>query len=176
MSDRPLSIVNEDSLIYMCDEARKLPAGCLVEVGVYKGGSAWHLAKVAREQDRDLHLFDTFAGIPCKKDIDTHVIGDFGDTDLETVRAQLPDAIFHVGNFPETLPDDLRDIAFVHADCDQYESVKAVCEHLYPRLIKGGIIVFDDYYALAGAKAAIDEMFGDRVWVSPFNKVCVTRE
>ena len=42
----------------------KATATAMAEVGVYKGGSAWFIAKVADERGVDLHLFDTFTGIP----------------------------------------------------------------------------------------------------------------
>src|SRR5262245_328780 len=96
-----------------------------VEVGVYKGGSAWHLAKIAREQGRELHLFDTFSGIPYKDEIDSLDIGRFADTSLEAVRKAIPDAHFYAGVFPDTMPAELTGIAFAHIDCDQYHSVQS---------------------------------------------------
>lgn len=140
----------------MLQLAESTPHGRFVEVGVYKGGSAWHLEKLAWEQHRMLHLFDTFTGIPEKAPIDRHEIGDFGDTSLDAVREAIPNAVYHVGVFPPQDGPPVPDyIAFVHVDCDQYAVIKRVVAELWPRLVDGGIMLFDDYGALAGATAAV---------------------
>jgi asparagine synthase (glutamine-hydrolysing) len=154
----PDSVIHPASIEEMCKIAAATPPGCFIEVGVYKGGSAWHLARVAREQLRALHLFDTFKGIPCKDPIDAHGIGDFGDTDWQTVQDAMPDAILHIGTFPYTFPNSLTEISFVHVDCDQYQSVRDCICMLWPRIVTGGVMFFDDWECLAGATQAIKQM------------------
>lgn len=160
MSNPPESLIDEPSIREMARLASLTPAGCFVEVGVYKGGSAWFLARVAREQRRALHLFDTFSGIPHARADDNHRVGDFGDASLEAVQRAIPGAVFHVGVFPNTMPADLEPVAFVHCDCDQHDSVKAVIDAFWPRLVSGGVIVFDDTNQRA-AGAMIRATFGD---------------
>jgi len=140
--------------------ARQTPAGCFVEVGVYQGGSAWHLAWVARERGEKLHLFDTFNGMPFADEGDQDPVGSFGETSLEAVREAIPDAVFHPGLFPATLPEDIGPVAFVHCDCDQYRSVSAVIERLWRLVVPGGIIVFDDVDT-PGGRRAIAEGIGE---------------
>lgn len=135
------------------------PPGPFAEIGVYRGGSAWHLAKLCRSRGNSLHLFDTFKGIPSAETFDTHRVGDFADTSVMAVMLAIPDATFHVGEFPYTLPDCLDDLAFVHCDCDQYRSVCSVIDLLWPRLVPGGIMAFDDIDTIGGRKA-IDQRFG----------------
>lgn len=157
---RPHSLLGNHSLDNLEALARSTPRGHpIVEVGVYKGGSAWYLAKVARERGDELHLFDTFAGMPFHDAEDTNHTGKFSDTSLEMVRAMLPLAIFHVGIFPHTMPD-LKSVAFVHSDCDQYRSVRAVITKLWPIIVPGGVIAFDDMDTPGGARA-IKEAFPD---------------
>ena len=103
--------------------AEGAPAGCFVEFGVYQGGSAWRLAKLAKCQGRSCHLFDTFSGIPEQSEIDFIPIGHLGDVDLAEVRRLIPTGVFHVGVFPATMPDEFEPIAFAHIDCDQYQSL-----------------------------------------------------
>ncbi len=158
----PPSAIGANHILEMQRLARSVPDGCFVEVGVYKGGSAWHLMEVAKEQGRQLHLFDTFTGIPHKGPEDKHDVGDFGDVSLETVKAAVPEADYHVGIFPETLPAGLQDIAFVHCDVDQCESVSSVIDHLFPRMVDGGIMVFDDVDQ-DGARRVIQETFNKRI-------------
>lgn len=152
----PMSLLNPDNLHDLCDIASVCPPGCFVEIGVYQGGSAWHLAKVAEAQGRDIFLYDTFTGIPFKADIDHHVVGDFGDTSFEAVEAAIPYAIVIKGVFPQSLVP-MGTVAFAHVDADQYDSIKSACEVLGPMMVRGGVIVFDDYGCLDGATQALNE-------------------
>lgn len=154
----PFSCIHPQQLAELSELAERTPAGCFVEVGVYQGGSAWHLAQVAERQSRQLHLFDTFAGMPFADAEDNHPAGDFADTSAAQVSALLPNAHVHVGVFPDTLPD-LTGIAFAHVDCDQYRSTKDAISHLLPRMVPGGVMVFDDYGCTRGATRAVDEAF-----------------
>ena len=158
----PTSVIDTGSLLRMAELARRAPEGCFCEVGVYRGGSAWYLAEIARERSVKLHLFDTFTGIPYAAPDDSNHVGEFGDTTADEVQAAIPDAILHVGVFPSTMPWFIGDIAFVHCDCDQYESVRAVIDTFWPKMVVGGIIVFDDENTVGG-KRAIAETFGGKV-------------
>ena len=51
-------------LLELAATAKTTPAGCFVEVGVWKGGSASYLTEVAEQQNREIFLYDTFTGIP----------------------------------------------------------------------------------------------------------------
>ncbi len=152
------SAISERAVEDLCDIAAHAPPGAFVEFGVYRGGSALKLAAVARAQNRPLYLYDTFTGIPFKDEIDSHAVGDFRDTDVAGVRAAIPDAVVVQGLFPESLID-MRPIAFVHVDADQYRSVKAACEVFPPLMVDGGLMLFDDYGCLKGATAAVHEHF-----------------
>ncbi len=152
----PVSLVGGGAIEDLRAIAQASPAGCFVEFGVYQGGTAWHLAEIARAQGRALYLYDTFTGIPFKSEIDSHQAGDFGDTSLEQVKAAIPDAIFCAGVFPGTLVD-MPPIAFVHVDADQYQSLKDAIRCFVPLMVSGASIVFDDYKCLAGADKAIAE-------------------
>lgn len=172
----PRSLVPAQSLASLLKLARQAPPqGCFVEVGVYRGGTAWYLASIARAQGREIHLFDTFAGTPEASPVDKHQVGEFADTSLDAVRAAIPDAVFHPGAFPATLPPpgEMPPIAFAHIDCDQYESVKQACIELARRGQAGTILYFDDYDHLEGARRAVDECFGSRVWLTWAGKAYV---
>lgn len=156
-----LSCISLPMLELMRDLAESTPAGNFAEVGVYKGGSAIYLQTVARQQGRRLYLFDTFTGIPVVSKHDTrHKLGDFGDTSVERVRELLPLADIVVGVFPASLVET-GPLAFVHADADQYDSTIAVARHLGPRMVRGGLMLFDDY-CLDGCRRAVDESFSGR--------------
>lgn len=156
MTNPPDTLLGQLALDSLCYEARNSPDGCFVEFGVYKGGSAWHLARIAEEQGRELHLYDTFEGIPYKAEIDGHKVGDFADTSYEAVCASVPYAKVHKGIFPNSLAE-MPPIAFVHVDADQYQSIKDAIRVFGPRMVKGGGMLFDDVPFLAGAVKALEE-------------------
>jgi O-methyltransferase len=141
-------------------------AGDIVEVGVYKGGSA--RAIVDHAGASKVFLFDTFAGMPHHDPtLDGRWgVGSFGDTSVESIR-QLFDGDERVSIHPGVFPADTGDVLagrrlrFVHLDVDNYESYTACLEYLYGMVVPGGILVFDDYGedCCPGAKAAVDEFF-----------------
>lgn len=144
--------------------------GDVAEFGVWQGGSAGLLASASIGLNKELHLFDTFDGIPIVSDKDNFWrVGDFGrsSTSFEKVKADFSEMDFvkiHKGNFDATL-NDVQDhkFCFVHVDCDVYDSVKSVTEFIYPRMSKGGVIVYDDYgdWISQGAKLAVDEFYSN---------------
>jgi hypothetical protein len=141
--------------------AKDTPVGCFVEVGVYKGGTASYLTELAEEQNREIYLYDTFTGIPFREEYEKHKVGDFNDTSFESVRDALPYAKVIQGIFPKSAIE-MPNIAFAHIDVDQYKSYIDCIEYLSSKMVKGGIMWFDDY-ELEGAKNAIDELFGEKI-------------
>jgi O-methyltransferase len=173
------TIVSEDRCYVLYTLARQAAhlGGDFVECGVYKGGTAMLLARVLDdifgEAGPLLRLFDTFSGIPAedptrdlpKKRFD---MGDFSDTTDEAVHRRIARSAvsFHKGLIPETFKglEDTR-IAFAHVDVVLHRAVDDCCRFIYPRLIPGGFMVFDDYgfSDCPGARAAIDQFFKDTV-------------
>ncbi len=65
-----------------------------------------------------------------------------------------------VGNVIETIPDNNHEyISFLRLDTDFYDSTKVELEYLFSKVVKGGVIILDDYGAWAGVKKATDEYF-----------------
>lgn len=156
------SIISRNNLEAMTNLARSSPVGCFVEIGVFHGGSAWELYKVAMAQGRELHLFDTFKGTPVfTEGLDHHKIdGEFtSPLAPDRIRHLMPDARLHIGTYPETHPIDLPPVAFIHCDCDQYLSYRAVIDVMWPKVVESGFMLFDDYPYLQGAKRAVEESF-----------------
>jgi O-methyltransferase len=142
--------------------------GDIVECGVYRGGTAAMLAKVIVESgsSRKLYLFDTFGGMPeTDSQRDLHVKGDFSDTSLEAVQRfvnQPKTVVFRKGFIPETFVGlEAHQFSFAHIDVDIYRSIIDSLEFIWPRLLSGGFIVFDDYGfpSCPGARQAVDQFF-----------------
>lgn len=169
----PFSVVSRDRiwvLYSLARQARNLP-GDFWECGVYKGGTAMMFARLLSSSDagQRLCLFDTFQGMPdTDPERDYHRKGDFADTSLEAVKERIGDAA-DVAFYPGFIPDSFQGleqerIAFAHVDVDIYRSVSDCCDFIYPRLVGGGIMVFDDYGfpSCPGARAAVDQFFAGK--------------
>ena len=171
--------------------ARGLP-GAFAECGVWRGGSVLAMILALQEggvRDRNIHLFDTFAGMTEPTEVDvSHSEGsaletwreaegtgirpwpEFFESDLygeEMVREVLtntgyPSDLLHLvaGDVAETIPREAPpELALLRLDTDWYESTRHELEHLYPRLVTGGILIIDDYGHWQGARRAVDEYF-----------------
>jgi O-methyltransferase len=171
---RPYTLVSPDRLYVLFSVASNAVRlnGDFWECGVYKGGTARMLAKFLRRNGRPgvkLHLFDTFAGMPeTDREVDVHRRGDFSDTSLAAVKQVVGNeerVEFHPGWIPESFRETPEQpIAMAHVDVDIFPSVRDCCEYIYPRLLVGGVIVFDDYGfpSCPGARKAVDEFFAGK--------------
>ncbi len=144
--------------------------GDVAEIGVYKGRTAKVLALTSEKLDKNVYLFDTFSGMPetdYNKD-NFYKKGSFGDTSLLDVENFLSDCnnvAIYPRFFPETsTPVERNSFSFVHIDVDIYRSVLDCCEFFYPRMVKNGVMIFDDpgFLDCKGAKIAVDEFFSDK--------------
>ena len=161
--------------------------GDFVECGVWRGGSMMCAALTllrAGDTNRQLYLYDTFEGMvpPGAPDVDfsgqaaiAQLSTDQRTEDsyiwayapLEVVRGNMastgyPDArVSYVrGPVEETIPDTAPGaIALLRLDTDWYESTRHELEHLFPRLVRGGVLIIDDYGHWQGARRAVDEYF-----------------
>ena len=137
--------------------------------------------------DRDIYLYDTFEGMTAPGEHDVSEFdppaaetwreaeegGDrawpqFFDEQVfneavvrETVLGTgYPEARLHFvrGRVEETVPDQAAErLALLRLDTDWYESTRHEMEHLYPRLVPGGVLIVDDYGHWKGSRRAVDE-------------------
>ena len=153
--------------------------GHIFELGVYKGASLIRLAtyRDALENDysRKIVGFDAFGefpteGLNVKDDLEFidkfEVAGGYG-LDIQEVSALLDLKGFEncqliKGNVFDTLPAYLETnpetrLSFLHLDMDVKEPTDFALEVLYERVVPGGVIVFDDYNAVAGETISVDD-------------------
>jgi len=152
--------------------------GEIIECGVFKGMSLIRFAtfrEILESQfSRKIIGFDAFGKFPdnVTMETDKEFIVNFEKEagngipkdDLENIlryknfqnifllKGFIPDVF---NNYFENKP--ATQIALLHIDVDVYEATKACLEHLYEKVVKGGIIVFDDYGQVNGATKAINE-------------------
>ena len=191
---RPFTMTSPERIDAVCAAAahvaRHQVPGAVVECGVWLGGSAMAAALTLCRHgvvDRDLYLFDTFAGMPAPDDA-SDVITATGESAMavwqrenarggppwlaapvEQVRANMattgyPMARVHLveGLVEDTIPSAApAQIALLRLDTDWYASTKLEMEQLWPRLVPGGILIVDDYGHLDGARRAVDEYLAE---------------
>jgi O-methyltransferase len=183
----PFTMTSPERIVALRDAVRHVCrhqiAGDIVECGVWRGGSMMAVALTLMEigERRPLHLFDTFDGMPPPGELDRDLGGqaaasllageppETGDTwarsPLAEVRRNLaatgyPDHLirFVPGRVEETIPAAAPEqIAVLRLDTDWYESTRHELEHLFPRLVPGGVLIIDDYGHWQGARRAVDE-------------------
>jgi hypothetical protein len=178
--ERLIALINATRYI-----SRNQIEGDFVECGVWRGGSmmavAYSLEK-SGERERDLYLFDTFEGMstPTNQDV-THsnidaltLLEESSKDDsksiwcyssLDEVKTNIesteynPQKIHLIkGKVEETIPHCIPEkIALLRLDTDWYESTRHELQHLFPRLVSGGVLIIDDYGHWKGCQKATDE-------------------
>lgn len=157
--------------------------GAVVECGVWRGGSMQACARTLLslgEKDRDLYLFDTYEGMtpPTAEDLrrDGRSAQELLDAQgkdrpiwavasLEDVKegfagvAYPKERVHYVrGKVEDTVPGQAPEqIAILRLDTDWYASTRHELEHLYGRLVSGGVLLIDDYGYWQGSRQAVDE-------------------
>ena len=118
--------------------------GLWLEFGVWKGES---INRIAVRSGQPVFGFDSFEGLPRAWSLRAPA-GQF------SLAGELPPVRNGVtlikGWFDQTLPRFWQEhptepIAFVHVDCDLYQSALTVLRSLKDRLVEGSILVFDEF-------------------------------
>ncbi|MCX3060106.1 TylF/MycF/NovP-related O-methyltransferase [Streptomyces beihaiensis] len=157
--------------------------GDIVECGVWRGGSMQACARTLLHcgaTDRDLYLFDTYEGMtpPTDEDLrrDGRAAADllaaqgkdrpiWAVATLDDVKSgfeQVPypaERVHYVrGKVEDTVPGQAPEqIAVLRLDTDWYASTRHELDHLYDRLVPGGVLLIDDYGYWQGSRQAVDE-------------------
>lgn len=156
--------------------------GAFVETGTWTGGaSAYSLLSMMRNNYKLTYWgFDSFEGMPDPTiDDDEKSINWAGDEPSKLNNADRDSCLDYLlatgydkekinlikGWFNDSLPEhksSIGSIAILRLDGDFYESTKVPMLELYPQVVRGGIVIIDDYGTFAGCKKAIDEIVPDQ--------------
>jgi hypothetical protein len=158
-------LASEDSARYMLANMRTTPnygtdfdlrealvpniadKGLVLEFGVATGRSINHIARLL--PDRTIHGFDSFEGLP---EVWT---SRFGEGYFAQPKPKVKDNVeLHVGWFDATIPKFKNvhsgPIALLHIDGDLYSSAKIVLDSFKDQIVKGTVIMFDEYINYPG--------------------------
>jgi hypothetical protein len=145
--------------------------GDLAECGCYVGASAYFISQASTHGT--LYLFDSFQGLSSPdrldRDVEESVIawseggGDMtaSETTLRRNLAGCESVVVLPGWIPERFKDVAdRQFRLVHVDVDLYQPTRDSLTFFYQRLVKGGVIVMDDYgfKTCPGATRAAQEL------------------
>jgi len=169
-------------LWHLLRQTREL-AGDILEVGTWRGGTGCLLGHRASLLDLParVYLCDTFEGVVKTSAADSmYRGGEHSDTSIAIVeecaaRFGLTNLTILKGIFPEETGSAIADrsFRFCHIDVDAYQSGKDVLSWVWPRLLVGGIVVFDDFgfSSTRGIAALVheEEAKPDRVCVQNLN-------
>ena len=172
-------------------KVNKLP-GAFVECGLFKGVSFLRFAMFrnifGNENSLKMIGFDVFDEFPKsslaedKKDIEKFVSE--AATNMSISRKQLIKVLKNKGietnvelikgDICTTVPEYVRNepslkISLLNLDVDIYDPSVTILEYLWPRIVKGGILILDDYGKFAGETKAVDEFFtGKEIKINSF--------
>jgi hypothetical protein len=158
--------------------------GAIVECGVWRGGSTMCALLALKEHknfNREVFLYDTYEGMSEPTDKDKDILGEAAAKQLANRTKNEEDVLWAYatldrvkeniektgypsqkikyvkGKVEDTIPATIPDkIALLRLDTDWYESTWHEMVHLFPKLVKGGVIIIDDYGHWAGAREAVD--------------------
>lgn len=188
---RPYTMTSAERILALLDATRHIVRqqipGDIAECGVWRGGSMMLVARAlaeAGDTTRHLYLYDTFEGMTPPTPEDRSCDGRAATEQLDrarpgtsvwclaglaevkrnlTLTGYPPDKIHFVpGPVEETIPATLPEsLAMLRLDTDWYASTKHELTHLFPRLMRSGFLIIDDYGHWLGAKKAVDEYIDD---------------
>jgi hypothetical protein len=128
-----------DYALKIADTKAKL----ILEFGVFSGET---INFISNKVNRNVFGFDSFQGLPGKwrEGFDK---GFFSVKELPKVNKNcvLIKGWFE-SSIPSFLPEHPEDIGFLHVDCDMYSSTKTIFDMMGPKIKRGTVIVFDDYF------------------------------
>jgi DNA-binding transcriptional MerR regulator len=180
-------IIRQYALLNLLDYIfRKNIKGDLVECGVWLGGNLIIFDQLKKKYNskKKIYGYDTFAGMPkptvndkdmqkkqffeTYKDLNQRYYSakklnllevkknlDLNKVNLKQIKlfkGRVEDTLVKKENLPNK-------ISLLRLDTDWFESTKVSLNQLYPKLVKGGVLIIDDYGWNLGCKKATDNYF-----------------
>jgi len=149
-------------------------SGDVVECGVWKGGMIAGIAEILGSSPR-YYLFDSFEGLPAAREIDGKAAKTWqaetnstayhdncrADISYATQAMQMANVPFECikGWFEDTIPTfkATESISLLRLDADWYDSTLMCLEHLFPKVVEGGLVLIDDYHTWSGCSRAVHD-------------------
>lgn len=145
-----------------------------VECGVADGLSAFFaLKEIQGHKNFLMHLYDSWSEMKKEHlyDVESNYTGRYNTLNVESTKRNLSEfknnLIYHQGYIPKSfkdLPKSPDSIVYLHIDLNSAKATLESLEFFYPRLIKGGVILFDDYgwVAYEETRKIVNDFFKDK--------------
>jgi O-methyltransferase len=119
-----------------------------------------------------MHLYDSW-GVMKKEYLfenESSCAGLHENLDIETTKRNLNEfknnVIYHKGYIPDSFDstDTHTNIIYLHIDLNSAKSTLETLDFFYPKIARGGVILFDDYghKGFESTKKVVDKFFSDK--------------
>lgn len=130
----------------------------LVECGVEWGYTTFFaLRTISNEIEKSkfsMHLYDAWEDMKGEGLLESESwhVNLYKKLDIDVTKKNLREfsnnIVYHKGHIPDSLnnkPESPKSIFYLHIDLNSSKPTLAALEFFYPRLVSGGVILFDDY-------------------------------
>jgi hypothetical protein len=149
-----------------------------VECGVADGFSAFYALREIKDQEKNLsmskmHLFDSWGPMKEEDLLDSEIESKnrYSELKLSATKNNLKEfedlIIYYKGYIPEIFeqsPQPPSSIVYMHIDLNSTKPTIACLNYFFPKLVEGGVILFDDYgwNNHKDTKHEVDKFFVDK--------------
>tara|TARA_Y100000768_G_C23984523_1_gene687911 strand:+ start:38 stop:787 length:750 start_codon:yes stop_codon:yes gene_type:complete len=147
--------------LWQCSKNLKNVKGQILDIGCLMGGSGFIMSKINLKGNT--YLFDSFAGFKIddglhKKDIFVYKDINFVKNNIK--KLGLKKIFVFKAYFPKNLEITINKVKLCHIDVNTYTDTKKIFNFLHKKIIRGGILVFDDFgiWGVDGIKKIVYEI------------------
>jgi hypothetical protein len=147
-----------------------------VECGVAEGLSTFISIREIKAKINDnyvFHLYDSWGTMRLVDLVESELTSKnkYSTLDINITKRNLSEfednLIFHQGYIPESFnvsPEPPNNICYIHIDLNAAKPTLSALEFFYPKLVEGGVILFDDYGVIGhpDTKKTVDEFLMDK--------------
>jgi len=120
-----------------------------------------------------MHLYDSWEPMNKKFLLESELgqEGKYGYHSIDWIKHNLikfeKNLVYHIGFIPDSFkkePSNPDSLVYLHIDINSAKPTLDTLEMIYPRLVSGGVIVFDDYGwgGYSDTKKVVDDFFHDK--------------
>ena len=147
--------------LWQCSKNLKNINGQILDIGCLMGGAGFIMSKINLKGNT--YLFDSFSGF--KKNDGLHKKDIFVYDDISLIKKNIKKLKFKKINifkayFPKNINIKINRVKLCHIDVNTYYDTKQIFNFLKKKIIKGGIVIFDDFgiWGVDGIKKFIYEI------------------
>ena len=150
----------------------------LVECGVADGLSAFFVLQEMESNKHKtkkyfMHLYDSWDDMRKQDLVESEMssLGTYKNLDIDITKKNLHEfsdhLVYHPGYIPDSFkiePKNPESVMYLHIDLNSANATISALNFFFPKLVPGGVIIFDDYGTLGhpDTKLEVDKFFSDK--------------